>query len=267
MYLDVLHLKSFYDQPLGGLVRQTVGDRVRLLWPTLDDRRVLGIGYATPYLWRFLGEAERVMACMPAAQGVINWPPGGRNLSYLSEEDSLPLSDSSVDNVLIVHGLDMTSDPQSMLREVWRILAPAGRLITITANRRGLWSRTESSPFGYGHPYTRSQINALLTSCDFQPGNSATLLHVPPTNRPLILRSNRAFERLGSRFWPRFGGLVIVEAQKQIPPRGLAVSAKKRRPTGVFKPAFAAGGNVGFNGEAEKPLARQQDSESTKASR
>lgn len=259
MYLDVLHLKSFYEQPLGGIVQQTVGDRVRALWPTLVDRRVLGIGYATPYLWRFLGEAERVIACMPASQGVVNWPPGGRNLSYLSEEDSLPLTESSVDNVLIVHGLDMASDPQSLLREVYRILAPAGRLITVTANRRGLWSRTETSPFGYGHPYSRSQMNALLTSCDFQPANSATALHVPPTNRPLILRSSRAFERLGSRFWPRFGGLVIVEAQKQIPPRGLAVSAKRRRPAGVFKPAFAPSGSVGFNGATKRQPVRPQD--------
>jgi hypothetical protein len=34
----------------------------------------MGIGYACPYLDLFVPEAVRVLAFMPAEQGVVNWP-------------------------------------------------------------------------------------------------------------------------------------------------------------------------------------------------
>src|SRR5947199_823557 len=85
--------------------------------------RVLGIGYATPYLGLFRGEAERCLALMPAPQGVVRWPSTRPALAALVEEDELPLTDSAVDRVLLVHALEMSPDPAELLREIWRVLA------------------------------------------------------------------------------------------------------------------------------------------------
>ena len=52
---------------------------IRDAWPDLRGLSLLGLGYATPYLSQFRGKAERVVACMPAGQGVLHWPPEGRS--------------------------------------------------------------------------------------------------------------------------------------------------------------------------------------------
>ena len=67
MSLDVVDLRNFYGQPLGIVARRFVGRGIRRRWPDLRAQRVVGIGYATPYLGLFREEAERCLAFMPAA--------------------------------------------------------------------------------------------------------------------------------------------------------------------------------------------------------
>lgn len=162
MSLDVVDLRNFYSQRLGTVARRFVGRGIRTRWPNEHGQRVLGIGYATPYLGLFREEAERCLAFMPAAQGVVKWPSREPALAALVDEYDLPLPDAAVDRVLLVHALEMSSDPISLLREAWRVLAPGGRLLAVVPNRRGLWARMDTTPFGHGRPYSRSQITNLL---------------------------------------------------------------------------------------------------------
>ena len=53
----------------------------------------------------------------------------GPSLAALVDELDLPLADSAVDRVLLVHALEMAHDPSALLREVWRVLAAGGRLL------------------------------------------------------------------------------------------------------------------------------------------
>ena len=46
--------------------------------------------------------------------------------------------------------LEMTNDPGTLLREAWRVLAAGGRLLVVVPNRRGLWARMDTTPFGHG---------------------------------------------------------------------------------------------------------------------
>ena len=79
-------------------------------------------------------------------------------LSALVDELELPLPDAAVDRVLLVHALEMSHDATALLREVWRVLASGGQLLAVVPNRRGLWARMDTTPFGHGRPYSRSQI-------------------------------------------------------------------------------------------------------------
>ena len=169
MSIDVVDLRNFYGQRLGKVARQFVSRGVRSLWRDAAGQRVLGIGYATPYLGLFREDAERCLAFMPASQGVLKWPTARPALSALVDENELPLTDGAVDRVLLVHGLEMTNDPAALLREVWRVLASGGRLLAVVPNRRGLWARMDTTPFGHGRPYSRSQINQLLRETWFTP--------------------------------------------------------------------------------------------------
>src|SRR5918994_7435560 len=121
---DVLDLQAFYASRQGQLVRRLVGRQVRALWPNLCGARVLGIGYATPFLGPLLDGAERACVVMPPGQGVVRWPTDGANISALASEDELPLADRSIDRVLMVHALESAEQGGRLLREVWR--GPAG---------------------------------------------------------------------------------------------------------------------------------------------
>ena len=126
MYLDVVDLRNFYGSALGGLVRRSIRAKLIEMWPRVAGDRLLGLGYATPFLRPFLGKAERVIGFMPGRQGVVNWPSEGPSSTALVDETALPLPDSSIDRMILIHALEMADDPEDVLREVWRVLAPGG---------------------------------------------------------------------------------------------------------------------------------------------
>ncbi len=208
--------------------------RVRLMWPDLTGMRLLGVGYATPYLRPFLGEAERVMAVMPASQGVLPWPLEGPNRVLLAEDGELPLPDFSVDRVLIAHGLEFSEQIRPLLKEVWRVLAGGGRVLVVVPNRRGIWARIDRTPFGQGHPYTPSQLAHLLRDENFTPERHGQALYLPPTNSRMIVRSAAAWESVGERWFTRFAGVSMVEATKQLYSKPLV--ARRLRPRAVYLP-------------------------------
>jgi SAM-dependent methyltransferase len=237
MFVDVVDLRGFYSQPLGVVARRFIGRGVRSRWADSKGLRVLGIGYPTPYLGLFREEAERCLAFMPAAQGVVKWPTARPGLSALVEETQLPLADAAVDRVLLVHALEMADDPFALLREVWRVLASHGRLLIVVPNRRGLWARLDTTPFGHGRPYSRTQVTNILREAWFTPVGWGEALYVPPIARSLFLRSAVAWERTGATLSAPFAGVHIVEATKQVY-RAIPARREKRRLVPALKPVL-----------------------------
>ena len=216
MRVDVLALQRFYASPLGEAAQRAAARRLASLWPHADGLDVLGIGYAAPYLERFRPSARRVVALMPAEQGAEPWPARSPCLSVLAEEARLPLLDSVFDRVLLVHALEEAEAARLLLREVWRVMAPEGRLVVIAANRWSLWAQADATPFGHGRPYSRTQLAALLADAMFEPVASARALYAPPLAWPPLVRAAEAFERVGEVIWPAQGGLVLMEAVKRL---------------------------------------------------
>jgi SAM-dependent methyltransferase len=199
MYSDVIDLRDFYATSLGQVAQRMLRRRIRQVWPDVTGLRVMGLGYAIPYLRQFMSEAERVVACMPAAQGVLHWPRDGLNVAGLVEEGELPLQDFSIDRVLLVHALECSEQVRPMLAEVWRVLAGGGRVLIAVPNRRGIWARLDRTPFGAGHPYTTNQLSRLLREAAFTPVRSVNALYVPPTPSRMILSAAGAWESIGER--------------------------------------------------------------------
>ena len=132
--------------------------QLRARWGDHSGLRILGLGYTTPFLSDFREKAQRVLAFMPATQGVVHWPLTGRSATALVEASMTPLPDASMDRILLVHALEIDEHPQDLLDEIWRILAPGGKVLVIAPSRTGLWARVDTTPFGYGHPYSRGQL-------------------------------------------------------------------------------------------------------------
>src|SRR5205809_2360437 len=146
MPLDVVDLRNFYGQALGRVARRFVGRGIRARWQDVHGLRVLGIGYPTPYLGLFRDEAERCLAFMPAAQGVVKWPSDRPVLAALVDEDELPLPEAAVDRVLLVHAIETSQNVGALLREVWRGLAARGPGPVSVPDRRGGVARVGTDP-------------------------------------------------------------------------------------------------------------------------
>lgn len=236
MRRDVVELRRFYAGPLGHAVREMVGRKVDEAWGQASGLDVLALGYATPFLDGLSG-ARRVVAAMPAQQGVEVWPLGGGNLACLADEEALPFPNALFDRVLVVHGLEESDDPLFFLREIWRVLAPSGRVILAAAARTGLWSNAEQTPFGSGRPFTRRQLEQLAHEAELEPMAWSRALYVPPIEG--LARYADGFEQAGARLWPRFAGLILLEAVKQtfaVKPKGLRAPARVFVP-GALRPA------------------------------
>src|SRR5260370_47986 len=149
MASEVRDLRDFYSQGLGIVARQLIKRGMRAGWPNADGQRVLGLGYPTPYLGLFREDSERCIAFMPAAQGVLKWPTARPTLATLVDEFSLPLPDAAVDRILLIHALEMSDDPEGLLREAWRVLPPSRRMMSVIPERRGVWARTGTTPLGH----------------------------------------------------------------------------------------------------------------------
>ncbi|MEQ8444091.1 MAG: methyltransferase domain-containing protein [Alphaproteobacteria bacterium] len=216
MWSDVVDFNRFYRGRLGQTARDYVRTEIRRHWPNAHGLTVVGIGYATPYLDQFTDEAARVVALMPAHQGVTHWPRGAPSRVALTDEVSLPLEDMSVDRLLLVHAVENAEHLRAMMRECWRVLSGHGLLLAVVPARRGIWSRTERTPFGHGKPFSKAQMEKLLKDALFEPVSITRGLYMPPSESELILRMAPTLERLGRRWVPRLGGALFVEAQKQV---------------------------------------------------
>ena len=239
MYSDIVDLRSFYASVLGRLAERSIAKALSSVWANLPNERLVGLGYAVPWLERFGADAERVFAFMPATQGAVNWPPNGPSTTALVFDEELPLFDSSIDRILMVHSLEHAENPRETLMELWRVLAPGGRLVIVVPNRRGVWARFEHTPFGTGRPWSRGQLTSLLRDTSFTPGQWSEALFFPPSRRRWMLRFHRLIEQTGRRFSPIFSGVTIVEAQKRLY-QGLPVAQRSSRR--VFVPVLTPQG-------------------------
>jgi len=106
-----------------------------------------------------------------------------------------------------VHALEMSHDPTALLREIWRVMASGGRLLAVVPNRRGVWARMDTTPFGHGRPYSRAQIMYLLREAWFTPVDWSEALYVP-----LLLAWTYSSLVVGSHPTPRRAALSGLTA-------------------------------------------------------
>jgi SAM-dependent methyltransferase len=234
--MDVTDLRDFYQSPLGRTSAALIASALQPMTCMTAGQTVIGIGYATPYLKLLVPAGAQSFAFMLARQGVTAWPRDGLVRSVLVDECDLPLLESVADHAIVVHGLELSDMPRDMLHEVWRVLAPQGRLYIIVPNRKGLWAASERSPFGYGTPFSRSQLGKLLKETQFQILNWRHALFAPPFLGRRTLQIARYLERPGTAAIPRFSGVIIVEASKQV--YAFSSGKRSRRFMSRFRPVL-----------------------------
>lgn len=237
MHLDVLDLRNFYYRTrLGRSVQRAVREQLLSLWPDVGGQTVVGFGFAVPLLRPYLGSARRVIGLMPGQQGVMAWPPEGPNVSVLCEETLWPLQTGQADRLILLHGLETSENPPRLLDECWRVLAPGGHALFIVPNRGGLWARRDRTPFGFGRPYSLSQLETQLKRHSFAPERHVAALFQPPSERNFWLKTGQMWERMGRRISSQYaGGVLMVEATKEVYARPPGVEERVREPLRVLE--------------------------------
>jgi SAM-dependent methyltransferase len=230
---DARNLADFYESPLGLVTRRHIARRIALAWPLVKGLRILGAGFAVPYLRPYMNHAERVIAAMPAQGGVIIWPPENVS-SVLVEDEALPFPDAFFDRIMVVHGLERADASRAYLRQLWNVLAPEGELLLVAPNRASLWSQVELSPFAEGRPFSRHELDSLLAESLFAPDHWDRALYAPPLRSRRFVKTGQAWERMGHRFWPQLGGVHIVRAKKTM--YAPSQVAKKVKRDGLLAP-------------------------------
>ena len=228
--MNIIDIVEFYASPLGKATARVVGAALKTDSMNGKDNIGIGIGYAVPWL-----DPSSGYALMLAKQGVVKWPMENQaSRSALVEPDSLPFADNSVEHVLIAHGLEFVDEPEAMLEEAWRVLAPLGTLNLLVANRRGLWAAIESTPFGHGQPFSHGQLVKLLTDTQFSIRNINPVLHGFPMQSLSTFKVPEILERIGQALPIHMAGAWLVAAQKQVP--SYASTRKVRRRQALFRP-------------------------------
>lgn len=232
MHLDVVDLRAFYYRTkLGRIVQKSLREQVAKLWGSSSKgQTVVGFGFAAPLLRPFMKDARRVICLMPGQQGVMPWPEGMQNHSVLCEETLWPIGTGMVDKMLILHGLETCDRAGDLLDEVWRVLGPGGKVLFIVPNRSGLWARSDKTPFGFGRPYSASQLETQLRKHQFLTERHMSALFFPPSDTGFWLKFAKYFEGFGLRgLVPVVSGVVMIEATKQVyarPTSGLGAAVR-----------------------------------------
>lgn len=218
MQVDVASLWQFYyGTHLGAVAQRHLQRTLRAVWDDVHGFNVVGYGFAAPFLRPFKPESKRTLCLMPQVQGAKPWPREGLSTTALVEPDSWPLPTGFVDRLIVAHGIESEQRLDGLMEEIWRVLAPEGKVIVVAANRSGLWARGDTTPFGNGRPWSYGQLEGLLKSHKLTPISRSGTLYIPPSERRFWLRSAGWAEKLGKRLdAQRLAGALIVEASKQV---------------------------------------------------
>ncbi len=214
---SIVQLRQFYSSRLGRKVKQRLRLAVVERWAEQSEEPVIGIGY-TPPIMRVLERSSNApsLALMPANQGAIYWPVHSTNRSLLADELMPPFAPNTLHRVLMLHAFEHVVRPNELLAVYWQMLAPGGRLLLLIPNRRSYWSSFSHTPFARGTPYSMAQVKELLAEANFTLRDSATILYGWPGEGRIAQTLWGALEWVGSWCFPGFGGVLIVEAEKQI---------------------------------------------------
>ena len=233
MRLDVIELKEFYGSTeLGTTTKHLINKVLEKKINTDNGSLTVGFGFACPFLENKIKDSENknFLLLMPSEQGVVPWPEKSKSVTALVDEVSWPVNTSAADLILISHGLEVSDNQDLLLQEVLRVLKDSGKLVILVPNRTGFWTRSDSTPFGYGKPYSISQLTALLRKNQFQIDNITPSLYGFPAKKGYWLKSLLLWEKLGKKLNSFFlGGLLVVEAKKDIYAVKNEKSSKARR--------------------------------------
>ncbi len=246
--MNVLDIKEFYKTPLGSVMHASIEQlmhefNIEMGYREEQDQGSalghgtvggvpgvvrVGYGYPLPYL----DAKHPIPVLMPYQMGATQWPhhspsqetsqgggnhpadPARDNHTIMIDEETFPLCDQSVDQLIMIHGFEHALNIDIMLAECYRVLQRDASLVIITPNRRSLWAHSDATPLGHGRPYTMTQLRKKLEASQFHIHSCKRALYPPAYNNDWCISVSRVFEKVCPLFARKFSGLIAIHATK-----------------------------------------------------
>ncbi len=141
--------------------------------------------------------------------------------SVLAEPDQLPFAENQFDLIVLPHTLEFQALPHEVLREVFRILRPEGRLLISGFNPYSMFGikryfgRDRSGPWG-SEFISLSRAKDWLTLLGFDIVGGQLDCYTLPAQNDRTLQRLRWLEKTGDRSWPFAGGIYFLHAVKRV---------------------------------------------------
>lgn len=160
---------DFYKSHNGQRINNVLINQINNLKLETFGKRVLEIGF--PLFEQSFKEkgAERVIsAVIPKfADAAIKAKKDGCSNVVITNDYLLPFSNCFFDIIILNHSLEHSLAHEKLLKEVWRILADGGNLITITPSAFNVWRFVKKSHYYQTNALFKFSINNILKNLKF----------------------------------------------------------------------------------------------------
>ncbi|MDH5368916.1 MAG: class I SAM-dependent methyltransferase [Gammaproteobacteria bacterium] len=136
--------------------------------------------------------------------------------------NQLPIKSDSLDIVILPHVLEFSSESHQILREVDRVLIAEGHVVILGFNPWSIWNIwrlflfwTKQAPWN-AQFLAASRVMDWLALLGFDVIHRQGYFYKPPIQNGKILKKMRFLDKLGQRFWPKFGAGYVLVARKRV---------------------------------------------------
>ena len=210
-------IRDFYKSSLGIKVTTVLRCVVKNFFSGLmRHKTVLMLGCVETSLCEKLIQKNMILNCILKEffSGALSKKVEFEN-SIVVKGNDLPFLNHSMDYVVLLHSLEFVSNDDAFLDEVLRVMNADGELLIIVPNRQGLWSWFDSTPFGFGQPYSMKQLNDLLLSKGLDISSKSHALFLPPSLLNKGYPPLKYLDSLCLKYFKKMSGLNIIHARKR----------------------------------------------------
>ncbi len=229
-------LRRWYRCIPGRLVLQAERNQLEALLPSLMGNRIAQVGC--------VGSSALLTGSTMPHRIVVDGDVRATDIDpdVYAQADALPFETESLDVLVLPHTLEWSGDPQKVLQESHRVLAPEGHLVILGFNPWGLWSfwrglrkRRTEVPW-CGSFRSPSQVCAWMVTLDFHVVRTRYFFFRPPLQHEASMRALSFLKILEGRHGIPLSGLYLVMAQKRV----VAMTPISLRWKGTLRPRMSS---------------------------
>ncbi|GGX32008.1 class I SAM-dependent methyltransferase [Undibacterium squillarum] len=219
MEKHIIDLDAWLQLPAGQYVKRWEENLFDQLTPDIFGYHALQVGLPQidalrasrmPHRWIAQEEAERSF--------------GNPRVAVLHDFAEFPFASQSLDLVVLPHVLEFAEEPHQILREVERILIPEGRVIISGFNRASLWGMRQATDRlrkryylpKEGEFISPARLRDWMKLLNMEVSATHFGCYAPPFRSEKWLQRYQFTEKAGTRWWPVFGAVYVMEAVKRV---------------------------------------------------